>query len=594
MTSRRSAPLATKASLTTRVTARIATLGAFAILSACAAGPPADTDVTPDPVPRPRVATEPAPIPAGRAAEDPNDYATGVDVGHYEVEIALAESGTDIWGKTEIDVEVSDEANEEVTVDFTGLAIHAVEVDGSAVTWEHARGRLTIPAETGRHRISIEYSGTPDDGLILRDNVHGDWAVFADNWPNRARFWFPAVDHPSDKATVRFIVHAPAQWEVISNGLLESDPTRTPAGSLTSLGYLGSIDHRTWRYATRVDIPVATMVIGAADFAIHTVGDACESSPVAPGGCASVTSWSFPADSTGAAQIFRRAADMVDYFARLIGPFPYEKLANVQSSTRFGGMENSAAIFYSEAAIAQGTLSEGTVSHEIAHQWFGDSVTEFDWSHLWLSEGFATYFGALYFEATDGIEPFLDTMRRSRQRVVASQVVATRPVIEEDQPDLFQLLNDNNYPKGGWVLHMLRDLMGDDAFFRGIRQYYATYRDQTASTDDFREIMETAAGRDLETFFDQWLRHPGFPVLATTWDYDESADMVEVTVNQVQDANWPTYEARVTLEARLASGETVRHTATLDARTKVVRFAVPASVEDMVVDPDVRLLHQVR
>src|SRR5690606_29984849 len=131
--------------------------------------------------------------------------------------------------------------------------------------------------------------------------------------------------------------------------------------------------------------------------------------------CVAVTTWVFPADTANAAPSFRRAAEMVDFYSTLVAPFPYEKLAHVQSSTRFGGMENVAAIFYAERSIAQGRDIEGTVAHETAHQWFGDAVTEADWHHLWLSEGFASYFGPLFFEHADGVERFREIMAGARR-----------------------------------------------------------------------------------------------------------------------------------------------------------------------------------
>ena len=121
---------------------------------------------------------------------------------------------------------------------------------------------------------------------------------------------------------------------------------------------------------------------------------ACGSAPASPrqDGCVEVSAWLFAEDAAQASISFRRAADMVDFFSELVGPYPFEKLAHVQSATRFGGMENASAIFYSERRLASGASLEGTVAHETAHQWFGDAVTAEDWTELWLSEGFATYF----------------------------------------------------------------------------------------------------------------------------------------------------------------------------------------------------------
>ena len=335
------------------------------------------------------------------------------------------------------------------------------------------------------------------------------------------------------------------------------------------------------------------MVIGAADFAIHTVGEAaCGKAPASPTECVEVSAWVFPQDSATAVRLFARSADMVDYFTDTVGPYPYEKLANVQSATRFGGMENSSAIFYSEQAIAQGRDIEGTVSHEIAHQWFGDALTQTRWSHLWLSEGFATYFGALFFEQADGVENFRDRMRSSRERILASEVVRSGAVIDEDESNLYALLNDNNYPKGGWVLHMLRKRLGDETFFSGIRSYYAKYLHGTTLTDDFRAVMEEQSGEDLAGFFEQWLQHPGFPVIDVSWTWSAERGGVEVTVSQVQGESWPTFEAPLEIQFQVDEG-LVRAVVEMQGRTSEALIPMAAEPEFVVIDPEAWLLVEV-
>src|SRR5262249_29677371 len=140
-------------------------------------------------------------------------------------------------------------------------------------------------------------------------------------------------------------------------------------------------------------------------------------------------------------------------------------LAHLQSSTRFGGMENASAIFYSDQAFRTGQLGTGTVAHETAHQWFGDAVTEREWPHLWLSEGFATYFAALWTQHSAGDSAFRSEMSGIRRDITTAQEVAKRPVIDTIETDLMALLNTNSYQKGGFVLHMLRTMLGDSAFF---------------------------------------------------------------------------------------------------------------------------------
>jgi aminopeptidase N len=162
--------------------------------------------------------------------------------------------------------------------------------------------------------------------------------------------------------------------------------------------------------------------------------------------------------------------EIVDYFTDVVGEFPFSRLTHIQTSTIFGGMENSTAIFYDEGAYRSRRLSESTVAHETAHQWFGDAVTEHDWPHLWLSEGFATYFAALWAGHVGGDSALHATMSGAARGVFRSK--STENPIVDSAANLLDLLNTNNYQKGSWVLHSLRGLIGDSAFFAGIRKYY--------------------------------------------------------------------------------------------------------------------------
>jgi aminopeptidase N len=534
-------------------------------------------------------AQEPDPIPAG-VAPPPGVYAPGVDVVHYDVEIGLGYGVLWFEGITEIEVAVT-ESGSILPLDFTGLAVDDVAIDGSSVDFEHTTGVLRIPlvdyAAGDTARVRVHYEGVPDDGLIIRENVHGEPSAFVDNWPNRTRFWLPSVDHPADKATVRYTVHAPVEWKVIANGHRSGDPAPTPSDAIGPQG-----DRRTWTWEVGVPISPYNMVIGAADLEVRTVGlAACGNAPASrrEDGCVEVSYWVYPQDVDRAQSSFRRAADMVDHFTELVGPFPYEKLANVQSATRFGGMENASAIFYSERAIASGRNIEGTVSHEIAHQWFGDAVTEADWHHLWLSEGFATYFGAQYFEAADGVESFRARMEEARQRVVTSDD-ASRPVVDPEEQDLFALLNDNNYPKGGWVLHMLRGQLGDEVFFEGIRRYYARHLHSAVLTEDFQAVMEEVSGEDLAWFFRQWIHEPGFPTFDVDWTWTPSPGSeegtVEVTLRQSQPDAWPVFRVTADIEIR-AGGRVARERIELDRRDVTITLGyVGPEPDEIVFDPD--------
>ena len=568
----------------------LALVGALAAACAPATPPAADApapELAPDlPVEPGAVmsAPEPDPVEAGRAPL-PGEYAGAFDVLHYDLELSLHEGRREIAARARTRVAPPADPDTPMEFDLVGLAVHAVEVEGVRTPFEYADGKLRVfapPNATGPVTVEVAYGGTPDDGLILRDNVHGDPAAFADNWPNRARFWFPSVDHPSDKATVEYTIHAPAAWQVIANGTIAAPPAPTTDDALG-----GAEGRRTWRWTTSVPIPSYTMVVGGADLAVRQVGlAACDDSPVSPrsDGCTRVTYWVYPQDTGNAARIFRRAAEMVDFFTDLIGPYPYEKLANVQSATRFGGMENSSAIFYSEQGIAAGRDMEGTVSHEIAHQWFGDSVTESEWYDLWLSEGFATYFGALFFEEADGRASFRGRMESGRQRVLNSSDV-NRPVVDPEETNLFNLLNANNYPKGGWVLHMLRGMLGDEVFFAGIRGYYARFRDGVASTSDFRAVMEETSGTDLGWFFEQWLYRPGYPVVTSETRWDAEAGEAVVTLRQTQRMDWPVFRLPLDIEFDVG-GNAQRREIEMTDREQVFRVPLPGAPSSTTLDPD--------
>jgi aminopeptidase N len=367
----------------------------------------------------------------------------------------------------------------------------------------------------------VRYRGYPRDGLIVGKNQYGDRTIFADNWPDRAHLWLASLDLPSDKATVAFHIQAPLEDQVIANGVLEKIDT-LPYG------------HAVWHYRLDTPIPVYTMVFGIARLARSRLPDAACSMK-----CVPLTVWTYPQDSAYALTgPFRRAGQIVEYFSSLIGPFPYPSLAHVESTTRFGGMENSTAIFYDEKRYREKTFDEALVAHETAHQWFGDAVTEADWHHLWLSEGFATYLAALWLRHADGDSAFRAEMARSSSAVFESKETE-RPVLDSSATDLIGLLNSNNYQKGSWVLHQLRGLIGDSAFDAGLRRYYTTYRDSTALSSDFARIMSQAAGRELDWYFRQALTQPGYPVLDIHWKHGGGKLILDIS--QTQKPDWGTY-----------------------------------------------------
>ncbi|HXG45595.1 MAG TPA: M1 family metallopeptidase [Gemmatimonadales bacterium] len=448
---------------------------------------------------------------------------------HYDVQIAIGDTGAHLVAQVQSTWLLASGNPLEIQLD-TAFRVVRVLLEGREAT-RLARTQFAIQ-ESGVYiphekragdtlRAAVRYHGSPRGGLVFTaDPVHGP-TVFADNWPDRAHRWLPLADHPSAKVTADFHVEVPAGMQVVATGRLVRVDTLVRGRT-------------AWHFRQAQPVPPYGLVIGVGRFAWTPLADAACDVKCVPG--AIVTA---PHDSAWAVDgPFRRAAEIVSWMSRLVGPFPYDQLLHVQAATRFGGMENPTAIFYASELYDTRSLDEGTVAHEIAHQWFGDAVTEDDWRHLWLSEGFATYLAALWAEHTEGVAGRRAALARGAERVFESPATS-RPILDRGSDDLLELLNTNNYPKGAWVLHSLRGLLGDSVFFQGLREYYQAFRHRTALSSDFAEVMSRVSGVDLEWYFRQALTQPGYPRLDLVWKRE--GRRLRLRIRQVQPADWGTY-----------------------------------------------------
>src|SRR5690349_3899629 len=304
---------------------------------------------------------------------------------HYLLNIALDDQLSEIASATaRIDIVIL-KPTAVIDLDFGELTVDSVTLDAKAVRFTHKDGRLQITiAETirpGKHvQVQVQYHGKPKDGLILTTDKDGKPSAIGDNWPNRVHHWIPTLDHPSAKATVTFNITAPIADEVVANGRLDHVTT--------------SGTHRFWTYTESVPIPPYCMIIGVGEFARF-----------APTGrTPTPLSYYVPhVDARLAMKGLAPSIHSIACFSETAARYPYEKLALIVGATRFGGMENSSAIVFTSTLFTPRSAprisktfgipisTTDVIAHEIAHQWFGDSVTESTWSDLWLSEGFATY-----------------------------------------------------------------------------------------------------------------------------------------------------------------------------------------------------------
>jgi aminopeptidase N len=201
-------------------------------------------------------------------------------------------------------------------------------------------------------------------------------------------------------------------------------------------------------------------------------------------------------------------------------------------------MESATAIFYSDISVTgERTVRwRNVIIHEVAHQWFGNCVTEYDWDDVWLSEGFATYFTLMFREYAYGREDFVEGLKQARERVFKFyEKDKNASIIHNNLTDMKKVLTyDLQYQKGAWVLHMLRNYVGDDAFRKGIRNYYSKYFNSNSTTEQFKTEMEKVSNKDLDIFFNQWLYNGGNIMLEGNWIYDKNKKEILIKLKQNQ------------------------------------------------------------
>ena len=460
-------------------------------------------------------------------SKDPYPKNPNIDILNYSFELHLNDSTDIIYGTANINLHIEPSENNvrldliSANNDGDGMVVHSVLFNGNKVPYTHKNNELNISTDGLKYSIydviTIEYSGIPITGLIIGDNMHGDRTFFSDNWPNKARNWLPLVDHPYDKSTSEFIVFAPNHYQVISNGLLVEETNVNK--DIKKTHWKQSVPISCWLYA-----------LGVAEFAIDYV-DYFNGK--------SIQTWVYKQDRDKGFYDFKvPTKHTLEFFSDYVGPFAYEKLANVQSNSVKGGMESATAIFYSDISVTgdRSVRWRDVIIHEVAHQWFGNCVTEYDWDDVWLSEGFATYFTLMFREHAYGRDDFVKGLKDAKRRVFNFyEKNKDASVVHDNLKDMKDVLSyDLQYQKGAWVLHMLRNYVGEDNFRAGIRNYYKKYFNSTTNTEEFKIEMEKVSGVNLDKFFDQWLYKGGIIKLNVEWKYDEKSKNIEFDITQVQ------------------------------------------------------------
>jgi aminopeptidase N len=503
-----------------------------------------------------------------------------IDARHYAIRLTLlTNDSNEIQAEATVTLRVVMPGTREAVLDLTsatpdgkGMTVTSVTSNGHTVPIDHRDNRLHLPLPTGVTAgedvtFTITYHGVPGNGLRILDNIHGDRSAFSENWFNHARQWLPMIDHPADKATGELTVTTKAEYQVVSNGVL-----------VEQVDLPGGLRRTHWKQ----DAPISSWLyaLGVAHFIVRQ-GDVVRGVPL--------SYWAFPEDADkGLPALARDARESFEFFSDRVGPYAYGKLAHVEAAGMGGGTEHVSNIFYGEKGVAAGNAP---VVHETAHQWFGDSVTESDWNDVWLSEGFATYFTLLYAEYHAGRDAFVDGLRRSRNNVIRlEKSLPGTPVVHVNFNEAATEPNNRLvYEKGAWTLHMLRDLIGTETFWRGIRLYYQRYMNGVASTADLRRAMEDVSGQELQWFFAQWLTRGGIPQVSGSWRYDAAAKQIVATVQQTQAGDPFRFSLGVGVSTT-AGALPIVHQVQVSARQTTFRIPADAEPAAVLLDPDVWLL----
>ncbi|MEK7704651.1 MAG: M1 family metallopeptidase, partial [Myxococcota bacterium] len=448
-----------------------------------------------------------------------------IDVLHYDFALAFDTAAGTLSGVAQVRLRVRVAGLTAVTLDLDeAMAVDEVRVDGTLATFTHVGEVLHIELPTAlgagaEPALAIAYGGTPgrasyDTGITITPTI-----VWSINEPVGARTWLPCVDDPADKATMTMTARLPIAMTAVSNGVLLGTPMDHGDGTRST----------TWEESA----PIATYLIALTARVYDTWEDEADGVPL--------FFYAYPEDRGRAAAGWSGSGPMMQAFAELFGPYPFGRYGMIEAPLN-GGMEHQEITTMGPVTLDVGGsgLRNFFVSHELAHQWWGDFVTPESWDDIWLNEGFASYSEALFWEwaaragLIDEHDPaaalaaYVEGIRRYYLSVHPGGTDASTLVAPDD------LFGSTVYDKGALVLHMLRFVLGDEAFFAMLRAYAIEHAYGNVTTAALQQAAETVYGASLEWFFDEWVYAAGMPALGVTWRTVHTSNDSTVTFDAMQ------------------------------------------------------------
>jgi aminopeptidase N len=514
-----------------------------------------------------------------------------VDVLHQKIEVTPDFERSAVAGTVTLTFKPIASPLEELRLNAVDLDIASVSGSTKVAAHHVADESLWItfakPIPPGREAtVTITYSAFPRQGLYFRTPAGGyraeEMHVWTQGETHEARHWYPCYDFPNEKFTTELICHVPEGMTVLSNGRQLSSEKNARTG-LVAVRWLQDKPHVNY---------LVTLVAGH----LRKIEDRHRDIPL--------PFYAPPGDIAEAPNTLRGTKEMMAFFEQEIGvPYPWDQYGQVVvHDFHWGGMENTGMTTLTDRTLFRAETenihsSEGLVAHELAHQWFGDLLTCKDWSHIWLNEGFATYYEHLWDEHAHGREEMQIGLLGTLHALTGPNARESRAIVSRqfnEPADQFRRYGHLAYGKGSWILHMLRSQLGPELYRQCIRTYVERHRFGTVVTQDLLAVIEEVSGRSFDRFFDQWVYHAHHPELDVSYAWDEKAKLAKISVKQVQKTNDQVMTFQFPLPVRFkGKGGTVDRT--FEVTGAVHDFYVPLKqAPEMVrIDPELTLLAKI-
>jgi aminopeptidase N len=483
-------------------------------------------------------------------ADEPYARHRDYDLQHSRIALRFDVEEKKVIGDVTHTLAILHDGTSKIEFDSVGLTIQSVTLNKAPAKFESTATKLIVPLPTAAHNgekfeVDIRYEGKPIKGLYFilpdKDYPNRPKQIWSQGESEDTRFYLPTYDYPNDRLTTETILTVPSSWITVANGKL--------------INVTKAADNmKTWTW--RESLPSSTYLITVVAGEFDEVKQSWHGLPVAY----------YAPKGRGDRLLpnYERTPAMMDLFSKKLGmDYPWEKYSQAMVDDFVaGGMENTSATTNTSSSLRSDKLipefpgnEDPLISHELAHQWFGDLVTCNDWGDIWLNEGFATFFEMVWTESHYPKDQADYDRWTAVHEWLAQSTLYGKPIVRHDFDDSSEF-DDNAYAKGGLVLYMLRQQIGEDAFYRGLRHYLETYRGKNVVTADLIKAVDEANHTNVQQFFDQWVYGAGAPKFDASYTYDDASHQVALTVKQTQkiEGHVGLFYVPVNLEVTTASG----------------------------------------